>query len=93
MVTKTQKKNRQRSSRQKAFQFLTVNHGTQARKDIDVMRQQITETKEMLLRIIEGQQKEITELKDLILFDDKPSEKLKIARERLLEHEKEETKQ
>jgi hypothetical protein len=70
-----------------------VNHGTQARKDIEVMRQQISETKEMLLRIIEGQQKEIAELKDLILFDDKPSEKLKIVRERLLEREKEETKQ
>src|SRR3972149_1415009 len=32
----------------KAFQYLSVNHGTQARKDIDVMRQQVAETKEML---------------------------------------------
>jgi len=53
----------------KAFQFLTVNHGTQARKDIEVMRDQMREMRDNndktlsnLNRIIEHQQKQIEEL-------------------------------
>ena len=52
----------------KAFQFLTVNHGTQARKDIEVMRTQVAETKDMLLKTIQDQQQQITEIKNLVLF-------------------------
>src|SRR3972149_244007 len=52
----------------KAFQYLSVNHGTQARKDIDVMRQQVAETKEMLLKTIQDQQQQITEIRNFVLF-------------------------
>jgi site-specific recombinase XerD/uncharacterized coiled-coil protein SlyX len=50
----------------KAFQFLSVNHGTQARKDIEVMRQQVIEMRDNsdktlanLNHIIEQQQKQM----------------------------------
>ena len=84
----------------KAFQFLTVNHGTQARKDIEVMRSEMIKLSQIIVKQQADNQaqnermnKEIAELKDLILFDDKPSEKLKIARERLAERERKEPKQ
>jgi hypothetical protein len=51
----------------KAFQFLTVNHGTQARKDIEVMRDEMR----LMRRIFEEQQKEIAELRNLALFQEK----------------------
>jgi flagellar biosynthesis chaperone FliJ len=54
----------------KAFQFLTVNHGTQARKDIETMRDQVREmrnnndkTLKNLNQIIEQQQKQMEQLK------------------------------
>jgi hypothetical protein len=52
----------------KAFQFLAVNHGAQASKDIEVMRQQVAETKEMLLKTSQDQQKQIIEIRNLVLF-------------------------
>jgi hypothetical protein len=42
----------------KAFQYLSVNHGTQARKDIEVMRSEVTK----LSQIIVEQAKKITNL-------------------------------
>jgi hypothetical protein len=48
----------------KAFQFLTVNHGTQARKDIEVMRDEMR----LMRRMFEEQQKEIAELRNLHYF-------------------------
>jgi hypothetical protein len=85
---------------QEAFKFLTINgYGSQSRK-LEELQKQVTDKEKQdlerfrtLLDRLEKQDKEIAGLKDLILFDDKPSEKLKIVRERLLEREKEETKQ
>jgi hypothetical protein len=51
----------------KAFQFLTVNHGTQARKDIEVMRDEVR----LIRRMFGEQQKEIAELRNLALFQEK----------------------
>ncbi len=72
-----------------------MNHGTQARKDIEVMRQQVAETKEMLLKTIQDQQQQITEIRNLVLFQMKEKKIDKAAIERLLKEqdEKEETRQ
>ena len=75
----------------KAFQFLTVNHGTQARKDIEVMRDEMR----LMRRMFEEQQKEIAELRNLALFQEKERKIDKAEVKRLLKEqdEKEETKQ
>lgn len=57
----------------KAFQYLSVNHGTQARKDIETMRDQMREirdnndkTLQNMNKLIESQQKQIEELRESI---------------------------
>jgi hypothetical protein len=71
-----------------------VNHGTQARKDIEVMRQQVAETKEMLLKTIQHQQQQITGLRNLVVSMEKENKIHRHAVERLLKESKErETKQ
>jgi site-specific recombinase XerD len=37
----------------KAFQFLSVNHGTQARKDIEVMRSEVVKVSELVVKLSE----------------------------------------
>ena len=75
--------------------FVEKTHGTQARKDIEVMRQQVAETKDLLLKVIQDQQRQITEIRNLVLFQMKEKKIDKAAIERLLkeQNEKEETKQ
>ncbi len=62
-----------------------MNHGTQARKDIEVMRQQVAETKEMLLKTIQDQQQQNTELRNLITFQEKERRKDKAVVLRLIQ--------
>jgi len=61
-----------------------VNHGTQARKDIGVMRPQVAETKDMLLKTSQDQQQQITEIKNLVLFQMKEKKIDKAEVKRLL---------
>ena len=37
----------------KAFQYLSVNHGTQARKDIEVMRSEMIKTSQLIVKLSE----------------------------------------
>ena len=64
----------------RAFQFLTVNHGTQARKDIEVMRDEMR----LMRRMFGEQQKEIAELRDLALFQERKGKIDKAAVKRLI---------
>lgn len=63
----------------KAFQYMTVNHGTQARKDIEVMRDEVR----LVRRMLGEQEKEIAELRQLALFQDKQKKIDRKAVERL----------
>ena len=58
------------------------------------MRQQVAETKEMLLKTSQDQQQQITEIRNLVLFQMKEKKIDRAAIERLLkeQNEKEETK-
>ena len=64
----------------RAFQFLTVNHGTQARKDIEVMRDEMR----LMRRMFGEQQKEIAELRNLALFQERKEKMDKAAVKRLI---------
>ena len=70
-----------------------MNHGTQARKDIEVMRQQVAETKEMLLKTIQDQQQQITEIRNLVLFQMKEKKIDKAEVKRLLKELNEKDKE
>jgi hypothetical protein len=70
-----------------------VNHGTQARKDIEVMRKQVAETKKMLLKTSQDQQQQITEIRNLVLFQMKEKKIDKTAIERLLKELNEKDKE
>ncbi|MCW3995733.1 MAG: site-specific integrase [Candidatus Bathyarchaeota archaeon] len=50
----------------KAFQFLTVNHGTQARKDIEVMRDQMREMRDANDETMKNLNKRIAYLEELL---------------------------
>ena len=73
----------------KAFQFLTANHGTQARKDIKVMRDEMR----LMRRMFEEQQQEIGELMNLALFQDKERKIDKAEVKRLVQELNEKDKQ
>jgi hypothetical protein len=80
----------------KAFQFLTVNHGTQARKDIEVMRTEVTKLSQIIVKQQEesqAQNEKIDNLSETVKFLAKENEIHRHAVERLLKESKEETKQ
>jgi hypothetical protein len=49
----------------KAFQYLTVNHGTQARKDIEVMRSEVIKMSQIIVKLNEENQSLKQQLKGI----------------------------
>jgi site-specific recombinase XerD len=78
----------------KAFQYLSVNHGTQARKDFEIMNQKLSEmrdnqdaTLQNMNKLIEQQQHQINDLEDK--FEAKLAEKVKLLIKTINEYQKE----
>lgn len=61
----------------KAFQYLTVNHGTQARKDIEVMRSEVTKLSQIIVKQQEENITQKAELKSLKELMNTQSEQLR----------------